>query len=148
MGFPGNIEQVKVITRSSICLCIERASLGKITTFEKLQNFLCIISLKTSFKKRLQSLDNNGHIWSEVCFVLNTKCCNCCHLSILKHKCNFRVHIMMDGIHTKDKTVPLQLPLVGIHYLVWDPHTALLCLRSISELPVCNGTIKGFSTLS
>ena len=33
-------------------------------------------------EKRLQSLDNNRHIWSEVGFILNTQCCNCCHLNI------------------------------------------------------------------
>lgn len=35
-------------------------------------------------KKWLNSLDNNGHIWSEIRFILHTKCCNCCKLSITK----------------------------------------------------------------
>lgn len=33
-------------------------------------------------EKRLQSLDDDRHIWSEVSFILNTQCCNCCHLNV------------------------------------------------------------------
>jgi len=78
----------------SLTMCATRFNLFRGKYSESLTTDQCSagespMSFQCPLEKWLKGLHDNRHVRPEVGFILNTECCNCCHLKHSKNKKDF-----------------------------------------------------------